>query len=263
MSVSRIPRAVQRVFLESFSACDVAEPLASFDSGTSCKEVRDFMDARGFDVIGVREQGEVSGYVEKASLGDGTCGQYRRAIDGAMVLTDTASLLDVLMGLNSMPFLLVTVLGKVGGIITPADLQKPAVRMWLFGLVTMIEMRFAELIEQHCPGDTWQQYLSPGRVQKAQDLLAERRRRNQALELVDCLQFSDKGQIIARNEGIRQQTVFASRSQAEEVVKSLEQLRNNLAHAQDIVTTDWATIVRLCKFIAQQRSSDNTIQERS
>jgi hypothetical protein len=89
-------------------------------------------------------------------------------------------------------------------------------------------------------------------MQKAQALLEERSRRNQSLRLFDCLQFSDRGQIIARNEEVRKLTVFASRRQAEEAVKRLEQLRNNLAHAQDILATDWSTIIQLCEFIVQR-----------
>jgi hypothetical protein len=121
--------------------------------------------------------------------------------------------------------------------------------MWLFGIVTLIEMRFTELIERHCPGEAWQSYLSEGRLEKARRLLAERRRRMQSLTLMDCLQFSDKGQIIARNEEVRRLTVFGSRRRAEEAVKELEQLRNNLAHAQDILSTDWETIIQMCEFM--------------
>ena len=35
----------------------------------------------------------------------------------------------------------VTILDSVFGIITPADLQKAPVRMWLFGIMTLIEVR--------------------------------------------------------------------------------------------------------------------------
>ena len=139
------------------------------------------------------------------------------------------------------------VLGAVGGIITMSDLQKPPVRMWLFGMITLIEMRISRLIEQMCPGDSWKQHVSEGRLQKAEALLEERRRRNQSLELIDCLQFSDKGQIIARNEEIRNLTRFTSRRQVEEAIKALESLRNNLAHSQDILSCDWETIVMLCR----------------
>ena len=65
--------------------------------------------------------------------------------------------------------------------------------------------------------------------------------------LIHCLQFSDKGQIVARNEEIRNLTRFTSRRQMEEAIKALESLRNNLAHSQDILSSDWDTIVMLCR----------------
>ena len=254
MAPARIPDHVKRIFTETFTAKHIAEPLASFDADASCAAVRDFMQARDFDVVGIRNEGQILGYVEKAWLGDGACGQFRRGFDDVTVLDDNTPLLRVLLTLNQAPFGFVTAFGTVNGIIARADLQKPAVRMWLFGMVTLIEMRFAELIELHFPDGAWKKHVSEARLQKAQTLLEERRRRNQMVHLFDCLQFSDKGQIIARNEEIRNRTIFASRSQAEAAVKSLEQLRNNLAHAQDLLTTDWDTIVRLCEFFHSSTS---------
>jgi hypothetical protein len=102
------------------------------------------------------------------------------------------------------------------------------------------------------------EFVSEARLEKARALLAERSRRNQKLDLFDCLQFSDKGQIIARNEAIRRLTVFPSRSQAEAATKRLEQLRNNLAHAQDILTSDWDTITELCEFVTRRSSVDDS-----
>jgi hypothetical protein len=252
MSAIKIPDAVKRVFTESFTARDIAEPLASFDASVPAGTVREFMKARGFDVVGIRREGQVVGYVERGSLDDGVCGQNQRLLSTAPVLEDAAPLLALLTELKHSPFLFITMLGTVGGIVTPADFQKPPVRMWLFGIVTMIEMRCSELIERHCPEDGWKQHLSEARLQKAQELLEERSRRNQALRLFDCLQFADKGRIVASNESIRKHTVFPSRRQAEEAIKKVEQLRNNLAHAQDILATDWDTIVGLGDFITQQ-----------
>lgn len=251
MATIRIPEAVRRVFTETFIARDIAQPLASFDAATPGADVRAFMAARQFDVVGIRNGGLVDGYVVFDSLGQGACGLARRDFEEAMVLNDSTPLLSVMRMLSQAPYLFVRVLGQVGGIITPTDLQKPPVRMWLFGIVTLIEMRCTELIERHCPAEAWRAFLSEARWRKAEALLAERGRRNQALQLLDCLQFSDKGQIIARNEELRQQTAFPSRRQAEEAIKRLEQLRNNLAHAQDILVSDWDTIVKLCDFIAQ------------
>jgi hypothetical protein len=255
MPSAKIPDALRRVFLEAFTARDIAEPLASFDAGAPSAEVREFMQTCDFDVVGVRLEGRVSAYATRGALSDGDCGQYALRLEDAVVLPDSTPLLKVVLELDRTPFLLVQLLGSVGGIVTRADLQKPPVRMWLFGMVTLIEMRFTELIERHSPADAWMGKLSEARLQKASDLLAERRRCNQSVRLIDCLQLADKGQIVARDAAIREDTIFSSRRQAEEASRMVERLRNNLAHAQDIVSSDWETIVMLGEFVTQQFGS--------
>jgi len=238
---------LRRVFREGFSAQDIAEPLLSFDASTSAAEVLRTVERRDFDVVGVRQEGCVVGYAERGDLGPATLGDRLRPFDGSLLISDSTPLAEVVLGLATSPRLFVRVLGAVGGIVTMSDLQKPPLRMWLFGMVTLIEMRISRLIEQMCPGDSWKRHVSEGRLQKAEALLEERRRRNQSLELIDCLQISDKGQIIARSEQIRNLTRFTSRRQVEEAIKALESLRNNLAHSQDILSCDWETIVWLCQ----------------
>jgi CBS domain-containing protein len=240
-----IPGGVRRIFAEGFRVADVAEPLASFDEATPAADVGRFMSGANFDVVGVRRDGQVWGFVERLLPETGPCGVAATPLDVSAVLPDSAPLSAAVSVLATAPRAFVTVFGRVAGIVTRADVQKPPVRMWLFGMVTLIELRYARLIEQFCPDESWRQYLSEGRLKKAEVLLAERRRRHQDLTLFDCLQLSDKGQIVARNEQIRRLTIYPSRGQAEEGVKMLEGLRNSLAHAQDIVACDWEAIVRL------------------
>jgi hypothetical protein len=147
--------------------------------------------------------------------------------------------------LAAEPRVFVTAFGDVAGVVTREDVQKPPGRMWLFGMVTLIELRYTRLIAELCPGGSWREHLSDGRLRKAEELMAERNRRHRPVGLLDCLQLSDKGQIVARNEDIRRRTVFASRQQAEDGIRLLEGLRNDLAHAQDIVSADWEAIVQL------------------
>ncbi len=236
---------LRRVFTEGFAARDIAEPLVSFDACTAVADVLGLMDKRAFDVVGVRREGVVVGYVERDDLGGTTCGEHIRSIESPV--SDAAPLADVVLGLAESPRLFVRVMGAVGGIITMSDLQKPPVRMWLFGMITLVEMRATRLIELKCSADSWKQYLSEGRLQKAEALLEERKRRNHNLDLIDCLQISDKGQILARNEELRGLTQMQSRRQTEQTIQKLESLRNNLAHSQDIISCDWETIVVLCR----------------
>lgn len=237
---------LRRVFTEGFAVRDIAEPLVSFDASTSTAEALNLMTAQDFDIVGVRQNGLVVGFLERETLGAGNCGEHRQAFDDTSVMSDSTPLADVVLGLASTPRLFVRILGTVSGIVTRSDLQKPPMRMWLFGMITLLEMRLSRLIELMCPNETWREFLSDGRLEKARALLEERRRRNQSLALLDCLQISDKGQIIARNEAIRRLTKMESRRQTEQTVRMLESLRNNLAHSQDILACDWETIVGIC-----------------
>jgi hypothetical protein len=236
---------IDKIFLRSLTLQDIAEPLPSFDSNTPAEEVQAAMELDHLQVVGVREGGYITGYIDSLPSDEGLCGNYAHPIQEDQVLPGIAPLTDLVLALNLTPFLFVNLLGEVGGIVTRSDLQDPPVRMWLFGLITLIEMRFLDLIELRFQDDDWQKFLSNRRLEKALALQTERRRRNQDPRLLDCLQFSDKAQIVVRDEVLRKQIGFASRRRGDEVIKNLEKLRNNLAHAQDIVALDWQTIVSL------------------
>ena len=68
--------------------------------------------------------------------------------------------------------------------------------------------------------------------------------RNESVDAAP-LQFGDKGLILFKDEAIRLEMGFESRTQAKEVVRNLQKLRNNLAHSQDIVAGNFETIVAL------------------
>jgi len=143
----------------------------------------------------------------------------------------------------------VTAFGHVNGIVTLTDLQRPPVRMWLFGLITIIEMTFTDMILEQWPNEEWTELLSKGRLEKARVLNDERSRRREdyGVRLLDCLQFSDKGQILMKNKSMRETLGFDSKASGDRAVQRVEALRNSLAHAQDILTGGWETIVALTK----------------
>ena len=234
--------SLRRVFQQAFLVRDVAEPLVSFDESASAEETKRFMEEERFHIVGIRTDGRVTGYVNAEDLTSGNCVDHAKPFEPGRVIPDSTPLRELVLHLRDHPRLFVAVFGRVGGIVTRTDLRKPPVRMWLFGMVTLIEMRFNRLIDRFCAD--WEQYLSDARVQKAKDLLTERARRDQDLTLLDCLQLSDKAQIVARNADLRQLTRFQSRRQVENAAKMIEKLRNNLAHTQDI-TSDWDAIVAL------------------
>ena len=138
---------LRRLFLEGFSAMDVAEPLVSFDEGASATEVKGFMQTKAFDLVGVRRDGLIEGYVRQEDLTSGTCGDHFRPFTpDDDLIPDTANLIDVVKSLAINQQCFVTILDRVGAIITMTDLEKPPMRMFLFGMITMIEMMMTEIL---------------------------------------------------------------------------------------------------------------------
>ena len=234
-----------RLFTESFSAQDIAEPIRSFDIDSDGDTVRQVMKEQGIEIAGMREKGVIVGFIRIADFNDGSCRENTRAFRHGQVLDSDASLSDVIHVLTLQEHCFVSLLGEVVGYISRNEINKPVVRMWLFGIITFIEMELVQIIEERFPQDGWSGLLSEARLAKAQRLREERLRRGQQCELVDCLQLSDKGQILIQSSEFLQEVMGASRRTAKRIVRELESLRNNLAHAQDITTHDWAPIVRL------------------
>jgi putative nucleotidyltransferase with HDIG domain len=245
-NISQGPR-LRRLFLEGFTAMDVAEPLVSFDEQTDAVETRQFMDEKDFDLVGIRNNGLINGYVRREDLVSGTCGDHCQPFtpDDDLV-ADTANLIDVVKSLAINEQCFVTILDRVGAIITLQDLEKPPMRMFLFGLITIVEMLVTQLLQQRYPDGSWQEMVSAPRLEKAQDLQTERARRGQQVDLLQCLQYSDKVGIITYDPDIRRALGHDSRKAARKAIKELEMLRNNLAHSQLIIPTGWQRIVTFC-----------------
>jgi hypothetical protein len=240
---------VLRLFTEAFTAKDIAEPLRSFDAEADAYRVREWLADAGLAMAGVRHTGVVTGFVRVENLAPGRCGDFARLFAPHQILSADAPLSDVIHVLTRYDHCFVTVLGGVDGVVNRSDIQKPVARMWLFGMITMVEISIAERIRLGWPDGSWHGRLSRSRLEKAEALLEERRRRGQSCDLVDCLQLSDKAQILLRDPEHLAEFGFLSRSAAKQVVKELESLRNNLAHGQDIVTHDWAQIARMTRRI--------------
>ena len=241
----------RRTFMELFTARDIAEDLLSFDAEASCAQVRKTLLQRRRDVASIRIKGTVQGYVRLTDLSKATCADCFRDFTPDQLVTGGSGFTDVIHVLTRHDSCFVTALGQVAGVIRRDDINKPMVRMWLFGIVTMVEIGLVRLIRENFPGDDWQRLVSAGRLDKARAIQAERQRRNLYCELIDCLQFSDKGQILMEKTALLRQLGFDSKRAARRVVKEMESLRNHLAHAQDIVTHDWAQIARLTRRVEE------------
>jgi hypothetical protein len=71
-------------------------------------------------------------------------------------------------------------------------------------------------------------------------------------DFIDSLQLCDKGRIVVAKNWLGADLGFASVRQVDEYLKNMEQLRNTLAHAQDLIMgLEWNDI-----FVLAERAED-------
>jgi len=239
-------RRAMKIFGENFSAQDIAEPLRSFDRDSSPENLIRTFDLTLSGVFGIRDKGLVSGYVRRDDLVDdvGGVGDVARAFARGQVLAAKASLHDVVQVLTRYEYCFVSIMDGVAGVISRKDMEKPVVRMWLFGIVTMMEMNISEYIRNQLV-DKWQDYCSQSRLKKARELQTERLRLGQQVDLLDCLQLTDKAKILIASADDLEHLGFTSKGEADKFSRQLEGLRNHLAHGQLITDSNWPQIVEI------------------
>lgn len=243
----RLRRALL-TFRRNFCAADLAEPLPCIAVGSAYAAA---LTASDTPVLGVTENGRVLGCLVRA-VADAIPEVAMRALSAAQVLEPESSLADVVSVLTRHELCFVAHEGAVTAYIGRGEMQGPVARMWLFGMITTLELAMTEFIRARAAEPDWQALVSAARLQKARDLQAERAALGRPAELLDCLQFSDKIRVmLAIDDQPRPLLRGQSRRQSQRLARHLEDLRNSLAHSQDIVTHDWAQIARLAKRLDQ------------
>lgn len=239
---------MKRLFTEGFTVLDIAEPLLSFDASADAVAAAEALAGSRDPVGGVRRDGRLIGYARTCDLAAGSVGEHAREIDPSQVVPYQTSLPQVVGRLGEgREYCFVSVLGQVDAFVARSHFEKPPARMWLFGMITVAEMMLTEVVESEHPGDSWTGLVSSGRMRKARELHAERRRRGQPVRLVDCLQLADKMQLLIREEEWRREFDFPSRREGERWIQQLGSLRNNLAHSQPIIPLNWEMVLEAAR----------------
>jgi hypothetical protein len=239
---------LMRTFSNSLSVVDLARPLISLDEGQSAQAGIDVMCSTGQPALGVRRAGRIAGWVDPQALSaGGLLADALLPFEEAETLGDSAGIQEVLSAMAGRKQVFVRWLGEVAGVVHRADLQKPAVRMWLFGVITLLDSNLTWAIEQLYPDDCWASLISEGRRQKARALWDERRRRGSDCRLVECLQIKDKADVLIKDADHLKLLGLTSRREADRLGGDIELLRNHLAHGQELEACHLATASRLAE----------------
>ena len=236
-------RDLRVLFERNLTARDVAEALVSFDVGSSAEDVRNKLEIEGFDVAGAREGGLVGGYVRREDLQDGSLRGYVQPFSEEELVSDSTPLSEVLTRLATTRRVFVLSLDHVAGIITRADLRKEPVRMWLFGVVSLLEMQLLRLIRDFHPDDDWTLFLSDERIAKARSILRDRAARDEDIDLAECTELTDKTRIAWRSRRLREALHLPSEAKWRVQAERLRRLRDGLAHGREFRSDEWPELM--------------------
>lgn len=243
------PTELRKTFDDSLLVRHISTRLRTCRGDQQAVEVQSYMEQHNFDVMGLLDGDKISRYVSRKRLGEGTCHENGIPIEPREIVSSTTALIDLLPIMKQRDQLFVLDGFKLESIVTSADLQKQPVRMLLFGLVSLLEMFLLMLVRRHYPDGLLRSTLNPKRLEDAQKLYDLRRSRNEEIDLADCLQIADKRDLILKVVA-PQQLGFDSRRAADSLFKNAENLRNRLAHSQDLVLgTSWVEVIDLAERI--------------
>lgn len=227
----------------------ILEPLQCCPENAPATEMRGLLGARGFDAAGVMKvaDGPVIGFVVAKELSKGFVRDHNNPINAEHLISDATPIADLLRVLRSKERAFVLVGPDVKGIVTLADLNKPPIRVYLFGLVSLLDMHLQFWVRHAYADGSWKEHLSEKRLEHANEIQVERQKRNEQIDLLDCLQFCDLRDLVLRNEGLRNRLNFKSKKAGEKFLKEAEKLRDKLAHSQqDIVEgISWQELIDL------------------
>jgi hypothetical protein len=225
------------------------------------------LEQRGFDVAGVKEadNNSITRFVTAASLKKG--GNVRdHAVDIAIdnLIADATSLAKVFSILGRREYSFVVADANVAGIITRADLNKPPARIYLFGLVSLLEMHLVFWIRKEFGDESWKQHLTESRIEQALKLYEQRKQNHQELNLCECLQVCDKANVVMTRDELRDLFGINSKTEGRRLFGRAQDLRDLLAHGHTSLVkgTTWEDLTKTVAWMERSlEMSDNKIEE--
>lgn len=197
-------------------------------SAWTARETRIWMDEQGFDAAPVDDPQPrrvvVADSLEPSSQ---PVVLQARPLDATLLVSSDLSLADGIMRLKEQQFYFVLQRDRVLGIVTRADLQRPAVSMIIFSLILASEAAIREIVSKSLP--SWFDRLSPSAKMKVEEVFKVRVKTDTQVAKIDCLMIHDLLSLMPKCPGVIQRLGFSG-NQFKHWKKQLRELRDMLAH---------------------------------
>jgi predicted transcriptional regulator len=256
-------KELQTLFIDQITTKFIFEPIYSCNINDNGLIVKEQLEIKDFDIVGVLDDNKnIIGYAKKEELKDGLIIDSIRNFDLDLIITDSTPISYLPSLLIHTGFVFVTSINKIVGIVTIADLNKPVFRIYLFGIISLFEMHLNYWINNYYSDNSWSPTLTEQRLNKAKEFYKERVVKNLGLSLLECLQFCDKRDILKNTSEFNSVFNF-SESEFEEFLKTVEKIRNELAHSQSSIISnlEWNTFTETISCIEKFLSESEQIIE--
>ncbi|MBC8213094.1 MAG: hypothetical protein H8E71_00415 [Candidatus Marinimicrobia bacterium] len=226
---------LRKIFKNSITVKDISSKFAYKDGDEKVKFIKNVLITNDYDVMGIKS-GSTSGYILINDLTSniGKIIKYIRHFEPSELISETTPLVDIFQLLKEKERIFVLSKNKIDRIVTRSDLQKAPVRMLIFGFISILEMYFLSIIKKSYQNESWIQYLTEKRVENAKIVHSLRKEKNEALELVDCIQISDKRDLLLNNKALLEHIGFNSKTSFDKFMKKVEKIRDKIAHSHMI-----------------------------
>lgn len=232
---------LKTLFEERITADSVAEQFAVWDASLPATEARAELARLEFDIVGVGVGvgPTIAGYARREEIGTGLLGDHVRPLSEMSSISADAGLRHAVEKVFAEQRVIVQSAEGPLGIITRGDMNKAPVRMWLFSLVTLLEMQMLRVIRRIPHAETFcQTQLPPSRLAGALKTFDDRMKNRSETDLLDCLHFGDKVTLlerISRNQSNARQVGIDFSPSDIASLRMIEKLRNEVAHGNDLL----------------------------
>ena len=244
---------LQDIFIDDITAKYIFEPLACCKITDNLFEVKNTLKQRDFDTLGVVDNNGLKlGYIIREKLGDSAIENYIEKFEIEIVISESTPLSELFEILLDKEYVYVLSKNSIDGIITRADINKPIVRIYLFGLISLFELHLNFWITENYDHESWMDSLNPKRIQSAEKIFNERKGNNVQLTLLECIQICDKRDILKTTDSFTKEFKYSKKG-FERLLKNVEKIRNELAHSQNsiIANLEWINFVNTIKMVKE------------
>jgi len=188
-------------FTISDIATDALSTCKSSDAAAAILTKSEFLTFDHIPVIDEDEQ--IIGVLERAQdPGSAIAEVAMRRLNGSMLLSAHAPLLDGIRSLAYRPYALVVYPDGIHGIITRSDVQKLPVRMLIFSSVTILEQAIADAIIVNKADGTWIDLIPKDEIKNMERLRMRLVAEGMDPSIIVLVNFFRKIEIVARILGL-------------------------------------------------------------